>query len=134
VLRLQKVLRDSKLSLPLLALIGQQCACSLFHMNHVKLAGQSHDKCLHVFSQLVEFLSRPKKRSAGKPGAQSWHALTVLALFRHTHIGGYVSSFTHSDEVVEPDLQLLCNNFKMEIHFAFCVVRPTVAVVLDYRR
>lgn len=73
VLRLQQILRDSKLALPLLALIGQQCARSLFQidMNHVKLAGQSHDKCLHVFYQLVEFFSCPMKRKAGKSGALS---------------------------------------------------------------
>mmetsp|Transcript_19210 Transcript_19210/g.59204 ORF Transcript_19210/g.59204 Transcript_19210/m.59204 type:complete len:507 (+) Transcript_19210:1265-2785(+) len=117
VLRLQQILRDSKLALPLLALIGQQCVRSLFQidMNHVKLAGQSHDKCLHVFYQLVEFLSCPIKRRAGKSG-------------------GYTSSLSYCDEVVEPDIQMLCKKFKMELHFAFCVARATMAVALDHRR
>ena len=71
VVRLEHVLYDSTLALPFLALIAQQCTRCLFEigMAHVKLAGQFHDKCLHVFYQLVDFLSRSKAPSTLRNGA-----------------------------------------------------------------
>mmetsp|Transcript_2056 Transcript_2056/g.6812 ORF Transcript_2056/g.6812 Transcript_2056/m.6812 type:complete len:889 (+) Transcript_2056:1243-3909(+) len=116
VFRLQLVLNDAKLALPLLSLIAQQCVRSLFQMGmgHVKLAGQFHDKYLHVFYQLVEFLSYSRKRNAEMSGGNQ--------------------SFTHGSSLVEPDLEMLCRKLQIEPHFAFRVTRSLLgSAVTDPR-
>lgn len=103
VLKLQSALCNSKIAIPLLALIAQQREFALFkgQMNHVKLLGQLFDRCQLVFVQLVKFLSRTKEQ-----------ILSYLALL--------------------PNLRSLCLVMHFETQSALHASRPLMALAAKH--
>lgn len=103
-------------------------------MNHIKLVGQFHDNSIHVFHQLVQFLSHSRKPGTAETSEMFTPNLLPSALVLTPATGGSQLSFTHADSIVKPDLELLCNKLKMEPQFAFRVARPFVGAALAHRR